>query len=310
MLAALADAARGATVTPLPASVAGRLNGVAFVRGGSSTLVLWSASNTPVTVPAAPGGRTGAVGSPLGAAGGGTTVTGRSRPAPRRPAGGRGSSPPSANGPARVRASRAGSARRALCGAKCAPRRVPQCRGQLGGAGVDATGVPGERLGGEGRQAEEAQDVAVRAGRVGVQVLGAMRRGSAPRGTCANHRPTARRNGPGRRTMSYATPGARRGCPARPPRARASRSVLRVERVGEGQRLDPVRAGVQVVRVGPLDRVTQQCDEPGLRQGRRDPGRHARVEQVVGARLEACARPGRGVGSAPGTSASPDRSGD
>lgn len=75
MLAALADAARGATVTPLPASVAGRLNGVAFVRGGSSTLVLWSASNTPVTVPAAPGGRTGAVGSPLGAAGGGTTVT-------------------------------------------------------------------------------------------------------------------------------------------------------------------------------------------------------------------------------------------
>jgi hypothetical protein len=55
--------------------VAGRLNGVAFARGGSSTLVLWSASNTPVTVPAAPGGRAGAVGSPLGVAGGGTTVT-------------------------------------------------------------------------------------------------------------------------------------------------------------------------------------------------------------------------------------------
>ncbi|MEU4555018.1 hypothetical protein [Micromonospora violae] len=75
MLAGLADAARDATVTPLPASVAGRLNGVAFVRGGSSTLVLWSASNTPVTVPAGPGGRAGAVGSPLGAAGAGTTVT-------------------------------------------------------------------------------------------------------------------------------------------------------------------------------------------------------------------------------------------
>ncbi len=75
MLAALADAARDATVTPLPASVAGRLNGVAFVRGGQSTLVLWSASNTPVTVPAAPGARAGAVGSPLGVAGGGTTIT-------------------------------------------------------------------------------------------------------------------------------------------------------------------------------------------------------------------------------------------
>lgn len=75
MLAGLADAARDGTSTPLPASVAGKLNGVAFVRDGSSTLVLWSASNTPVTVPAAPGGRTGAVGAPLGAAGSGTTVT-------------------------------------------------------------------------------------------------------------------------------------------------------------------------------------------------------------------------------------------
>ncbi|MEV4122265.1 hypothetical protein [Micromonospora sp. NPDC049645] len=75
MLAALADAARGATVTPLPAGVAGTLSGVAFVRGGSSTLVLWSASNRPVTVPAAPGGQTGAVGAPLRTAGGGTTVT-------------------------------------------------------------------------------------------------------------------------------------------------------------------------------------------------------------------------------------------
>ncbi|RKR91231.1 hypothetical protein BDK92_5624 [Micromonospora pisi] len=76
MMASLAEAARDATVTPLPASVAGRLNGVAFVRGGASTLVLWSASNTPVTVPAAPGGLSGAVGAPLRAAGGGgTTVT-------------------------------------------------------------------------------------------------------------------------------------------------------------------------------------------------------------------------------------------
>ncbi|MFK4246827.1 hypothetical protein ACI2KV_28690 [Micromonospora chokoriensis] len=75
MLASLADAARGATVTPLPASVADKLHGVAFVRGGSSTLVLWSAANAPVTVPAAPGRQTGAVGAPLRAAGGGTTVT-------------------------------------------------------------------------------------------------------------------------------------------------------------------------------------------------------------------------------------------
>ncbi|MEK8106135.1 hypothetical protein NKG94_14930 [Micromonospora sp. M12] len=75
MLAGLADAARDGTSTPLPASVAGKLNGVAFVRDGSSTLVLWSASSTPVTVPAAPGNRTGAVGGPLGAARGGTTVT-------------------------------------------------------------------------------------------------------------------------------------------------------------------------------------------------------------------------------------------
>ncbi|MEU7653433.1 hypothetical protein AB0C42_28935 [Micromonospora taraxaci] len=75
MLASLADAARGATVTPLPASAADKLHGVAFVRGGSSTLVLWSASNVPVTVPAAPGRQTGVVGAPLRAAGGGTTVT-------------------------------------------------------------------------------------------------------------------------------------------------------------------------------------------------------------------------------------------
>ncbi|MFK3980783.1 hypothetical protein ACI2K4_10460 [Micromonospora sp. NPDC050397] len=76
MMASLAEAARDATVTPLPASVAGKLGGVAFVRGATSTLVLWSASNAPVTVPTAPGGQTGAVGAPLRAAGGaGTTVT-------------------------------------------------------------------------------------------------------------------------------------------------------------------------------------------------------------------------------------------
>ncbi|MEV4629702.1 hypothetical protein AB0J90_25895 [Micromonospora sp. NPDC049523] len=75
MMASLAEAARDATVTPLPASAAGKLDGVAFVRGGASTLVLWSASGTPVTVPAAPGGQSGAVGAPLRAAGGaGTTI--------------------------------------------------------------------------------------------------------------------------------------------------------------------------------------------------------------------------------------------
>lgn len=75
MMASLAEAARDATVTPLPASTAGKLAGVAFVRGGTSTLVLWSTSGTPVTVPVAPGGQTGAVGAPLrAAAGAGTTV--------------------------------------------------------------------------------------------------------------------------------------------------------------------------------------------------------------------------------------------
>jgi hypothetical protein len=76
MMAALAGVARDATISPLPTSAAGRLAGATFVHGTQTTLVLWSASATPVTVAPSTGVRSGPVGGalqPVGAAG--TKVT-------------------------------------------------------------------------------------------------------------------------------------------------------------------------------------------------------------------------------------------
>lgn len=70
-LADLAAAARDATVAPVPD---GPLAGVAFERSGRSTLVVWSRSGAPVTVPAAPGLRSGPAGAEPAAAGQPVTV--------------------------------------------------------------------------------------------------------------------------------------------------------------------------------------------------------------------------------------------
>jgi len=73
-LASLAEAARDATVAPLPPDAAAVLAGVAFTRGGSTTLVLWSATGAPVTVPAAATAESATVGAPP-RVGGPTTIT-------------------------------------------------------------------------------------------------------------------------------------------------------------------------------------------------------------------------------------------
>ncbi len=62
MLADLVAAARGATVSPIGE---GPLSGVAFQRAGETTLVVWSTSGAPVTVPATAGLRSGPVGGQL-----------------------------------------------------------------------------------------------------------------------------------------------------------------------------------------------------------------------------------------------------
>jgi hypothetical protein len=62
MLAALAAAARDATVSGV---ARGGLTGLAFQRGGESTVLVWSASGSSVSVPAAPGLHSGPVGGEL-----------------------------------------------------------------------------------------------------------------------------------------------------------------------------------------------------------------------------------------------------
>ena len=160
MLAALADAARGATVTPLPAPVAGRLHGVAFVRGEQSTLVLWSASNSAGDGAGGTGRTNRGGGFPAGRGRRRRHGDRRPRPAPRRPAGGPhprhrpltgrpGFGPVEQGGQAGVvRGELAASTARAVAGVSCdgpvSTRRV--CR-------ANAAGV-------NGGQAEEAQHVA------------------------------------------------------------------------------------------------------------------------------------------------------